>query len=98
MAKALQRTPEDAEVGIRELREHLSRYLAEAAEGASVTVTDRGRPVARLIPVDQVPPGLQRLIDAGLVSTPAGRATSARSWRRPKAKLPVADLVAEQRR
>jgi antitoxin (DNA-binding transcriptional repressor) of toxin-antitoxin stability system len=35
-------------VGVRELRDHLSRYLDEVAEGIDIVVTVRGRRVARL--------------------------------------------------
>jgi prevent-host-death family protein len=38
-------------VGVRELRQHASRYLALVARGERVEVTDRGRPVAMLVPV-----------------------------------------------
>ena len=37
-------------IGVRELRQHASRYLAIVAGGESVEVTDRGRPVAMLVP------------------------------------------------
>lgn len=36
------------DVGIRELKAKLSYYVAEAANGASIVITDRGKPVARL--------------------------------------------------
>jgi prevent-host-death family protein len=39
------------EIGIRELRQHASRYVAAASAGESITVTDRGTPVARLVPL-----------------------------------------------
>ena len=38
-------------IGVRELRQHASRYLARVAAGETLEVTDRGRPVARLGPV-----------------------------------------------
>jgi prevent-host-death family protein len=38
-------------VGVRELRQHASRYLARVAAGETLQVTDRGRPVALLVPV-----------------------------------------------
>ena len=38
-------------IGIRELRQHASRYLARVARGETLEVTDRGRPVAHLVPV-----------------------------------------------
>ncbi|HEY4916871.1 MAG TPA: type II toxin-antitoxin system prevent-host-death family antitoxin [Solirubrobacteraceae bacterium] len=37
-------------VGVRELRQNLSRYLERVKEGETLTVTERGREVARLVP------------------------------------------------
>jgi prevent-host-death family protein len=42
------------EIGIRELRDALSRYLDEVRSGRTLTVTDHGRPVARIIPVQRL--------------------------------------------
>jgi prevent-host-death family protein len=39
-----------ASVGIRELRQHLSRYIERVKQGEDLVVTERGREVARLIP------------------------------------------------
>jgi prevent-host-death family protein len=41
--------------GVRELRQHASRYLAVVARGEPVEVTDRGRPAAMLVPVQGEP-------------------------------------------
>ena len=38
-------------IGVRELRQHASRYLARVASGETLEVTARGRPVAMLVPV-----------------------------------------------
>jgi prevent-host-death family protein len=38
-------------IGVRELRQQASRYLREVQQGETIEVTDRGRPVARLVPV-----------------------------------------------
>ncbi len=40
-------------IGIRELRQQASRYLREVERGETIEVTDRGRPVARLVPVQR---------------------------------------------
>jgi prevent-host-death family protein len=37
-------------VGVRELRQNLSRYLERVKAGEGLIVTERGREVARLIP------------------------------------------------
>lgn len=86
---------EVVEVGIRALRDGLSRYLAEVRGGHVVTVTDHGKVIARILPAGE-PTALERLIAEGRVS-PAER-------RKRPAPLPVdaagtvSDLVAEQRR
>lgn len=38
---------------MRELRQNASQYLAQvAASGEPIEITDRGRPVARLVPIE----------------------------------------------
>ena len=49
------------DIGIRELRDGLSRHLAEVRSGRTITITDHGRPIARIVPIDQ-PTALERLI------------------------------------
>ena len=84
------------EAGVRELRDHLSRYLEAVRDGQEVTVTDHGKAVARLVPLNQ-PRTIDRLIAEGIV-TPAATAKRPSSRRRVKASGTVSDLVAEQRR
>ena len=52
-------------IGVRELRQHASRYLEEVAAGESIEITDRGQPVARLVPITGDP--WNDLISAGEV-------------------------------
>lgn len=47
-------------VGIREFKSRLSSYVRRVKSGATVVITDRGRPVGRLVPVS---PGLDRRIE-----------------------------------
>jgi len=42
---------EEHRIGVRELRQNASRYLNRVAAGESFTVTDRGAPVAQLVPL-----------------------------------------------
>ena len=83
------------EAGVRELRDRLSHYLNVVRDGQEVTVTDHGKAVARLVPLDQ-PRALDRLIAEGLV-TPASAAKRSRRPIRITAKGTVSDLVVEQR-
>ena len=41
-------------VGVRELRQNLSRYLERVKDGEALVVTERGRVVARLVPAGAV--------------------------------------------
>jgi prevent-host-death family protein len=59
-----------SQIGIRELREGLSRALRRVRAGETIEVTDRGRPVARIVPVASSIEGLEGLIDAGQVHPP----------------------------
>jgi prevent-host-death family protein len=63
-----------SEVGIRALKQNASAVVAEAAAGELVTITDRGRPVAQMVPVtasrvealiagERARPALRRLRD-----------------------------------
>ncbi len=63
------------EVGIRELRLNLSRYVTRVKDGSEVIVTEHGRPVARLGPVESGEAKRARLIREGRL-TPARRPKS----------------------
>jgi prevent-host-death family protein len=42
-------------IGIRELKAHLSRHLKRVQAGARLVVTDRGRSIATIAPVEPAP-------------------------------------------
>jgi prevent-host-death family protein len=82
-------------IGVRELRDGLSRHLAQVRSGHTVTVTDHGVPVARIVPIG-VPSALERLVAEGRIQ-PA--AASKRPAPKPiKSSGSVSDLVDQQRR
>jgi prevent-host-death family protein len=58
-------------IGVRELRQHASKYLEEVAAGESIEITDRGHPVALLVPITSDP--WEDLINAGEVVKAARR-------------------------
>jgi prevent-host-death family protein len=61
-----------ATIGIRELRRDASRWLGRVRAGEVVTVTDRGRPVAKIVPVEE-PAGYAALVAEGRIAPGAGR-------------------------
>ncbi len=60
------------DVGVRELRDGLRRWLDAVKRGEEVTITERGMPIARLIGVSS-PPSLERLIAEGIVTLRSSR-------------------------
>lgn len=82
---------------MRELKNQLSRYLSRVQAGEEVVVTERGRPVARLVAIDQPTDRLADLVASGLVCPPQ-RSTRRRPSKRITPAAPVSDLVADQRR
>ena len=59
-------------IGIRELRQHASRWVRRAEAGESFEVTDRGRAVARLQPLPPGDAGVERLRAEGRISSAEG--------------------------
>lgn len=86
-----------SEVGIRELRDHLSAWLGAVAAGREITVTDRGRPVARIVPVTGRTK-LDQLIAEGKVRPPLRPPGSAYARPAIPVRGSVSDLVIEQRK
>lgn len=56
-------------VGIRDLKAHLSEYLSRAAAGEEIVVTDRNRPIVRLVAYS-APSDVERGIDEGWIEAP----------------------------
>lgn len=52
-------------IGVRELRQHASRYLARVKSGETVEVTERGKLIALLVPPNPATTARERLIAEG---------------------------------
>jgi prevent-host-death family protein len=84
-------------VGVRELKNQLSSYLDRVKAGEEITVTERGRPIARLTAIAADVDRRAALIEAGIIRPASvGR-------RRLPSRVKIApgeslgELVAEQR-
>ena len=60
------------QVGVRELRQNLSKYLRRVERGEQLEVTERGKPVAVLGPVNESGSALRRLVASGRVRPSQG--------------------------
>jgi prevent-host-death family protein len=91
---------EAMKVGVRELRNNLSRYLERVRAGDEVVVTDHGREIAKVVSIDnddRKPNSLDRLVADGLAS-PARKDHRSLSDELIPADCAVSPLVADQRR
>ncbi len=82
------------EVGIRDLRDGLSRHLASVVEGNRIVVTDHGKPIAQIVPLGHSP-RLEQLMKEG-------RVTAAKAPKRDPGEpidlgVSVLDLLDQQR-
>jgi len=83
-------------VGVRELRQNLSVYLARLATGTVFRVTDRGRAVALLIPLPPHATTVERLVATGR-ATPATRDLLALGKPTARTKTAVSEALREIR-
>lgn len=85
-------------IGIRELRQHASRYVRLVKAGQRVAVTERGALVAYLVPAAEAGSLLDRLAMAGEYEPPAGRILDLLPPPSiPEGKRPLSEVVQELR-
>lgn len=85
------------DVSVTDLRAHLSDWLDRVQEGEAVVVTERGTPVARIVPV-AASALLAELEGSGLLARPESpRRPAAATHPRVRATHSVADVVSSQR-
>ena len=86
-------------VGVRDLKNRLSHHLKRVRAGARLVVTERGRPIATLGPVDTPPDmaWLHRLVAEGKAHWNGGRPTGSRNPPRLTGR-PASEAVLEDRR
>jgi prevent-host-death family protein len=89
-------------VASKELKNRLGRYLALVRNGDTVQVTDRGRPVACLVPSGQEVPlrmrTLAKVIGKGGVRIGDGKPLPNRKIVALGPGRPIVEMVADQRR
>ncbi|MGL6279200.1 MAG: type II toxin-antitoxin system Phd/YefM family antitoxin [Gaiella sp.] len=83
------------DVGIRELRAHLGRYVEQVKGGEEIVVTEHGRPVARIVPLNGERK-IDRLIREGVVR-PAPRPKGPRPEPLDIPGVSLSEIVIEQR-
>ena len=89
---------EPTRVNIRELKNRLSHYLRLTKAGQTVEITDRGRPIGRIIPMAlPLADRIEAAVRAGLVGWNGQRLESRPPVAKAKGEKTVAGLVVEDR-
>ncbi len=68
-------------VGVRDLRDHLSAFLERVKAGETITVTEHGRPIARLVREEPVSQRILELAAQGGSPGRPGRGCAGRTSR-----------------
>jgi prevent-host-death family protein len=84
-------------VGVRELKQNASEVLARVKAGEAVEVTERGRPVALIVPLPAGDP-LDRLVAEGRASSADGSLADLPAPPRARRGQPALSLVLEAMR
>lgn len=87
------------EVGVETLKDHLGDYLQRARGGERIVITEHGRSVALLIPLEENASAKQawKLVEAGAAEWSGGKPAGSR--RRPRTRGTSASaIVLEDRR
>ncbi len=79
-------------IGVRELRQSASKHLRTVEAGETIEVTDRGRPIALLVPVPKRS-GLERLEASGRLARGSGDLLQLGAPLRPRKRAPLPSAV-----
>lgn len=84
--------------GIRQLKNRLSHYLRRVREGETVIITDRGQPIAHIIPFEQTTvERLEQLQAGGLIAWSGEQLGAQAPVPKVQGARTVADLLLEDR-
>lgn len=88
--------------GIKDVKNNLSRLLTRVKAGEEVLITDRGRPVARIVKENQgdksIRTALGSLVQKGLITLPSRTIQKDRISAVGVPGKPVSEMVIEDRR
>lgn len=88
----------EVQVGVRELKNQLSKYLRQVKAGQTVTITERGQPVGKIVPVAQsLEEKLEAMAQAGLLRWSGKRLEPMEPVATIQGDRTVADLLIENR-
>jgi len=84
-----------ANVGIREAKMNLSKYLKKVQKGTELIITDRGRPIGKIVPIQNEDLSLEDrikiMVDRGVIEK-----ISSKRLNKIPPPIPVSDNIAQK--
>ncbi len=90
---------EPVRVSIRELKNRLSHYLRFTKANRTVEITDRGRPIGRIIPLGMTAEErMEEAAKSGLITWMGKKLGPSKPMVKTKGAIRISDIVVEDRR
>ncbi len=88
----------EPQVGIRELKTHLSKYMRHVKAGETLVITEYGKPIGRIVPKQaSLDDRSQALVDAGLARWNGRKLTTREPQVVNRSDKLISDIVVEER-
>ena len=85
-------------VGVRELKTHLSEYLRQVKAGRTIVITEHGKAVGRIVPASSsLDERLQAMVKAGLAQWSGTKLKPVKPVAKTRGPRTVSDLLIEDR-
>ena len=85
-------------VGIRDLKAQLSKYIQQVKAGETVIITERGKPIGRLVPSEPTTEArLKELEQAGMLAWSGRKLQSSAPMAQTRGDKTVAEMLLEDR-
>ena len=86
---------QSANIGIREAKMNLSKYLKQVQKGNELIITDRGRPIGKIVPIQDedlsVEDRIKIMVNQGVIEK-----ISSKRLKKIPASIPVSDNIAQK--
>jgi prevent-host-death family protein len=88
----------ESSTGIRELKEQLSAFIRRVKAGETIVITERGRPVGRLVPYSEsLADRLELMQETGFINWSGRTLPTPEPIAQNKSELLISDLLLEDR-
>jgi prevent-host-death family protein len=85
-------------VGTRELKNRLSEYLRRVKAGDTIIITERGKPIGQILPIqDDISRRLVKLAEAGVIEWNGQPVPSYKPKTENRSQKLISDMISEDR-